>query len=161
MKNSDLSRSSAKGMTPIEKNIAVVDAFNNYYESTYIKRAKGLVKNGRAHFINATTICLKDPPKKLEVYNMSETSNGAIKYEEAEPKITISYLLKQIETIHQDDTHIREALDKLSDMISPGPDDGGTRGIAEAICKIVQSREATNQKLLDFYLRLYDEEKHK
>ena len=45
-------------MTPIEKNIIVVDEQGKTYEATYPKRAKGLVKNGRARFIDENKICL-------------------------------------------------------------------------------------------------------
>ena len=51
----------------MEKNVAVVDEFGNEYEATYPKRAKGLVKNGRARFVDENKICLACPPnKKLE-----------------------------------------------------------------------------------------------
>ena len=50
-------------MTPIEKNIIVVDENGKQYESTYLKRAKGLVKNGRAHFAEENKICLMRPPE--------------------------------------------------------------------------------------------------
>lgn len=49
-------------MTPIEKNVCVVDEQGNEYEATYPKRAKGLVKNGRARFLDESTICLACPP---------------------------------------------------------------------------------------------------
>ena len=49
-------------MTPIEKNVRVVDEQGNEYEATYPKRAKGLVKNGRARFLDESTICLACPP---------------------------------------------------------------------------------------------------
>ena len=49
-------------MTPIEKNVIVVDEQGNEYEATYPKRAKGLVKNGRARFLDESTICLACPP---------------------------------------------------------------------------------------------------
>lgn len=45
-------------MTPIEKNIRVIDESGNEYETTYPKRANGLVKKGRARFVDDTTICL-------------------------------------------------------------------------------------------------------
>ena len=62
-------------MTPIEKNIIVVDEQGNEYEATYPKRAKGLVKNGRARFIDENTICLACPPNtELEDKNMSENT---------------------------------------------------------------------------------------
>ena len=46
-------------MTPIEKNIRVVDEQGNEYEATYPKRAKGFVKNGRARFVDENTIALR------------------------------------------------------------------------------------------------------
>ena len=39
-----------KGAKPIEKNVIVVDEQGNEYEATYPKRAKGLVKSGRARY---------------------------------------------------------------------------------------------------------------
>jgi hypothetical protein len=68
-------------MTPIRKNIAVVDEQGNGYEATYQKRAKGLVKNGRARFIDENTLCLARPPNKnLEDENMinDNSKNGAM-----------------------------------------------------------------------------------
>ena len=53
-------------MTPIEKNIRVVDEQGNEYEATYPKRAKGLVKNGRARFVDEQTICLACPPETFK-----------------------------------------------------------------------------------------------
>ena len=49
-------------MIPIEKNIIVVDEKGNEYKATYPKRAKVLVKNGRAHYIEENKICLLRPP---------------------------------------------------------------------------------------------------
>lgn len=48
-----------KGETPIEKNIIVTDADGKLIGSTYPKRAKGLVKNGRAEYADDQTIRLK------------------------------------------------------------------------------------------------------
>ena len=56
----------SEGRTPIIKNISVIDAQGNEYEATWPKRAKGLVKNGRARFVNETTICLACPPENTE-----------------------------------------------------------------------------------------------
>ena len=50
---------SCKGETPIEKNIVVTDADGKTIGSTYPKRAKGLVKNGRAEYADDQTIRLK------------------------------------------------------------------------------------------------------
>ena len=51
-----------KGETPIEKNVRVIDEQGNEYEATYPKRAKGLVKHGRARFLSDDLICLACPP---------------------------------------------------------------------------------------------------
>ena len=62
-------------MTPIEKNVIVVDEQGNIFEATYPKRAKGLVKKGRARFISESMICLACPPRKMEENEMSNTQN--------------------------------------------------------------------------------------
>ena len=62
-------------MTPIEKNVIVVDEQGNIIEATYPKRAKGLVKKGRARFISESMICLACPPRKMEENEMSNTQN--------------------------------------------------------------------------------------
>lgn len=43
----------------------VIDEQGNEYEATYPKRAKGLVKNGRARFVGENKICLACPPDKI------------------------------------------------------------------------------------------------
>lgn len=58
------------------KNIAVVDENGNEYEATYPKRARGLVKKGRARFIDESTICLACPPDNIsEDSIMTEEKN--------------------------------------------------------------------------------------
>ena len=52
-------------MIPIAKNVIVVDEQGNEYEATYPKRAKGLVKNGRARFVSENKICLVCPPNTI------------------------------------------------------------------------------------------------
>lgn len=61
------------------KNIAVVDENGNEYEATYPKRARGLVKKGRARFIDESTICLACPPDNIsEDSIMTEEKNTYI-----------------------------------------------------------------------------------
>ena len=68
-------------MVPIEKNILVVDEQGNEYEATWPKRARGLVKNGRARFLSENKICLACPPDRdLEDNGMTD-----IKMNNAEP----------------------------------------------------------------------------
>ena len=63
-------------MTPIEKNVIVVDEQGNEYGATYPKRAKGLVKKGRARFVEENKICLACPPGLfLEDNKMTDNSD--------------------------------------------------------------------------------------
>ena len=163
-------RKSAKGMTPIAKNIRVVDNFGKEYEATYLKRAKGLVKNGRARFIDENTICLVCPPEiELEDNDMSENKNDIVEVTATTPieepqKLTINYVLEQIEKIHNQTDHIGMALAALGNMVpktnSTTPDVAGAEQ-AEAIAEVVESREATNQKLIALYEKMYDDLKPK
>ena len=47
-----------EGKTPIRKNVTVVDEQGKIIGKTYEKRAKGLIKKGRARYIDAHTLCL-------------------------------------------------------------------------------------------------------
>lgn len=153
-------------MIPIEKNIIVVDNQGNEYEATYPKRAKGLVKNGRARFIDENKICLACPPNtKTEDKKMSENKNviaeAAVEPATEQPqKLTVNYVLEQIEKIQNQTDHIGMALAALGNMVPKSnttvPDVSGAEQ-AEAIAEVVESRETTNQKLIALYEKMYDD----
>lgn len=139
----------------MEKTVRVIDGQGNLLEATYPKRAKGLVKHGRARFVDEQTICLTCPPNRsLEETKMSE------EYQEASA-VNPAEILKRIEEIQRDSGHIYQALATLEKIPAnysqtPGaPEDVAGAGRAQAIAEIVRCREETNQKLLDFYLTLY------
>ena len=48
------------------KLINVIDENGKSYSSTYVKRAKGLVKHDRAYWVDDSTICLRVPLKQME-----------------------------------------------------------------------------------------------
>lgn len=157
-----------KGMIPIEKNIIVVDENGKEYEATYPKRAKGLVKNGRARFIDKNTICLACPPKdELEDNKMSENKNvnnnskpqppATPAIPEKPTKFTIDYILTMLEGISKDRAHLNAALEKLNKLESKGAGDVGTADLADAIAHVVDAREETNRKLIAFYEKMYDD----
>lgn len=174
-----------KGMTPIEKNIIVVDENGNKYEATYPKRAKGLVKNGRARFINENTICMLCPPKiKLEDNYMSENkkidsinntnipnnsgtpeevadamsnSLNSTSEQQSSEKLTMDYLLGKIEEISLGQSFVTDAISELGKMKSGGPGDVGTQEQAKAVGEIIKAREMTNQKLIALYEKMYDD----
>ncbi len=202
---------SNRGSDPIEKNISVIDEKGNEYEATYPKRAKGLVKKGRARFVDENTICLACPPDITEDTKMSDNNiktnvnntveaekkaaeaveekrgqssldeaseflpgkneNGGLKEvvadyiglktenrEPGEPEVTVGYILSQIEKIRKDNEHILKALSSLENLvINNGGGDIANQARSEAIGDAVKCRETTNQKLIEFYGKLYDD----
>lgn len=116
------------------KNITVVDEFGNNYGETYLKRAKQLVKKGRAHFIDETKISLVCPPENSEDINMSE-----------DKKVTQAYILDKIDQIVNNTDHIQKALEEIEHI---SDENGPHNAKAHAIASIVQSREETNQQLI-------------
>ena len=138
-------------MTPIEKNIIVVDEQGNEYEATYPKRAKGLVKSGRARFVDENKICLACPPNfDLEDKKMTEERKPESIY-------NIEYILSQIAKIQEQTEYLNIALEKLSQM---GDGEGNMQQCqanAQAIEDIVRCRETTNQQILSLYEKMYDD----
>ncbi len=145
------------------KNVIVVDEQGKQYGVTYPKRARGLVKNGRARYLNETTICLACPPNPyLEDIFMSEyiAPNCEATMEEADVGNTgmnsrdsvqfdLSYVLQQLERITKDTDYIRDALARFDGVID------GAMGVG--IGNLVQAREQTNRRLIDLYEKMYDD----
>ena len=128
------------------KNIIVVDETGKVYEATYPKRAKGLVKNGRARFIDENTICLACPPdQNLEDNTMLENTNITSE------KLTMDYCLQQIETILHDKSHLTEAFEQLKGV------HGQDAGVAIAVSQMIDAREQTNRRMLDMVQKMYDD----
>lgn len=160
--------SGARGETPIEKNVIVVDEQGNEYESTYPKRAKGIVKNGRARYLSENRICLACPPNQLEERMMDENKatqtidleTGEV-VEQAKDRFTLEYVLGQIEKLQENDQYLKEALSSVREIVIGGPGDIGSAEKAKAIKEAVAAREQTNRELLAFYQRLYDDLKPK
>lgn len=141
----------------MEKNIEVVDEAGNVYEPTWPKRAKGLVKHGRARFVNENRICLACPPEhEMEDNNMSNTMKIF-------GDITVADILQRINNIINQTSYITsalEALQAMSDgdsgqMNAPGNVMGEAK--AEGIATVVQCRETTNQQILRLYEKMYDD----
>lgn len=141
----------------MEKNIEVVDEAGNLYEPTWPKRAKGLVKNGRARFVSENRICLACPPdSEMEDNNMSNTMNIF-------GDITVADILARINNIINQTGYITDACQSLAamgdgdsgEMHAPGNVMGEAK--ANAIAAVVQSRETTNQQILRLYEKMYDD----
>uniref|UniRef100_UPI0040560E23 hypothetical protein n=1 Tax=Acetatifactor sp. TaxID=1872090 RepID=UPI0040560E23 len=148
-------------MIPIAKNIIVVDEQGNYYEATYPKRAAGLVKNGRARFIDENTICLACPPYDMEDKHMSNNTENQIFENQKPEKLTMNYVLEQLEKIVSQTDHLTEAFEGLNNIDTRRTSDIGIAQSAEAFATIVKCRETTNQKLITLYEKMYDDLKPK
>ena len=147
-----------KGVTPIEKNIIVVDEQGNEYEATYPKRAKGLVKNGRARFVDENKICLACPPDKiLEEEKMSNNTNN--KSEQKVNGITEQQIFEQITLLQTQLTqNAQTSLHRLSDALDFIGEDNENELPYEQIteiCNVFKTREITLLKLLEMYEKMY------
>ena len=140
----------------MNKNIEVVDETGNLYESTWPKRAKGLVKHGRARFVAENRICLTCPPDIMteETQPMNEKVFG---------EMTVADILNRINNIINQTSYITEACEALKAMADGDSGDCGSPGNllgqakAEALGAIVTSRETTNQQILRIYEKMYDD----
>jgi len=150
-------------VTPIEKNVIVVDELGNEYEATYPKRAKGLVKNGRARFVGENKICLACPPDKiLEENKMSNNINKNQVFNqiaELQKSLdSIDKILFKIQCVTDSQSYVEQEdaepipLDYLPDVAMEK---------IKSIREIVLEREKTINKMLDFYLKLYHDQDEK
>lgn len=157
------------------KKIAVVDENGKEYEATYLKRARGLVKHGRARFINENTICLACPPdnfKLTEDNSMTNIENVNVDLETGEVtevpategKYTLEYFLEKIEklSLEYSSEKTSEIVWHISNIKNESTPCGGSgEEIAKAAASAVREREETVRKMLDFYIRMVDELKPK
>ena len=113
-----------------------------------MKRAKGLVKNGRARFINENTICLACPPKEYLEDN------------EMENKLTEKEIFKQIVALQKQITeNSANSLHRLGDVIDSVYStecETGNEQISE-VCNVFSQREHNFKIMLEFYMKMYDD----
>ena len=148
-------------MTPIEKNIIVVDENGKEYEATYPKRAKGLVKNGKARSIDEHTICLACPPNtELEDKNMSkitltEAWNRVVATQNQ--LVSIEKFLFGIECVQESARYV-EANDENSEHYGEPLEYCSQVALEklQTIKEIACTREKTLKQLIDFYIRVYE-----
>ena len=120
-------------MIPIEKNIFVIDKDNNQLNKTYPKRAKQLVKNNRAYYVNDQTICLSDQKEET----MSNTTYDTILEK-------IDLIIKENEQLHKSVTEVQQSkLDKNQ---------------LRTILKLYKEKEKTNRKMIKELRRIYDDQ---
>lgn len=152
------------------RSIAVVDDIGNVYEPTYPKRARGLVKHGRARWLDENSICLSCPPrKKTEEHEMSNVMpsllSGQSSAEEASVRDfpSVRELMDAVSAITRESKYLEQAIEMLRHM--PNGDSGecgapgniADKARAEAAGQIVHEREATNRQVLAFYSMIYND----
>ena len=165
-----------------ERCIAVVDEAGNRYEATWKRRAQGLVKNGRARYIDESTICLTCPPKNIiknseehkmttqnttsnieEITPIGTTENEALS--ETEREEIISEII-QNETISAPAKYsIEYALEQIQKIQEDGRDltaiinkiAFSSDDKVDSIRHMLTVRETTNQKLINFYQKMIDD----
>ena len=144
-------------MTPIEKNVIVVDEQGNEYEATYPKRAKGLVKNGRARFVDENKICLACPPDTiLEESKMTENTVTAVQENETISKIEIWEQIKKAQDKLSDLSMCMDKIFALNDLRTEEEDVCCelVEHKINAMQQMFQTREETLKNLIDFYKML-------
>ena len=148
-------------MIPIAKNIIVIDEQGNKYESTYPKRAKGLIKNGRARFIDEKTICLVTLPHNMEDNNMSDNVNNELNNEVNETLVVpvspvseqlVTQILEQVTKINDQTQHLNKAFQAIAEI--SGSDYAVEQ--SEAMVEMVREREETNRKALSLLESMLD-----
>ena len=166
------------------KCITVVDESGNQYEATWKRRAQGLVKNGRARYINESTICLTCPPKniikKSEEHKMTTQNTNNI--EEITPIVTIENetlseaereeIISEVLHNETNPSSTKYSIEYALEQIEKIQEDG--RDLTAIINKIAFSsddkvdsirhmltvRETTNQRLIEFYRKMIDDLNH-
>ena len=153
--------------SPASLKIEVVDSSGKIIGRTYEKRAKGLVKKGRARFTDENRITLlpsEDAHEYIETegYKMDERINTE-NISEENWQYTIESVMQCMKKILDDSDYIKDVLKNIVEIPSGDAGDCGSPGDiagkakAEAISTIVREREDTNQKLIDFYNKVYND----
>ena len=121
-----------------KKTVIVIDEQGNKLESTYPKRAKGLIKNGRARVVDENTICLVDLPKNIILEENKMNNNNINLGENKEVKIDLAYIMNKIDEITKINLELVSNKDLADMSVVPG-----AKNPVQCICE-------TNNKMIDF-----------
>ena len=126
-----------------KKTVIVIDEQGNKLESTYPKRAKGLIKNGRARVVDENTICLVDLPKHIILEENKMNNNNINLEENKEVKIDLAYIMNKIDEITKINLELVSNKDLADMSVVPGE-----KNPVQCICE-------TNNKMIDFLQDIY------
>ncbi|MCD8119812.1 MAG: hypothetical protein LUE29_10105 [Lachnospiraceae bacterium] len=177
----------------MDKNVIVFDEHENEIGTTWLKRARGLVKKGRACFVSENAIRLTSVPEynmeddkmsknRIEpMENIDAANEAAVEMKTAaqaspvnsteeaagvaapENRYTLAYALEQIAAIQKQNEELDGLLREFLDEYIRGregeqkPEGDRAALAAEAFRDTVKCRETTNQQLLRFYEKMYDD----
>ncbi len=155
-------------MIPIDKNIIVVDEYGTVYNSTWLKRANGLVKKGRARWLDGQTISLMCPPEQMEDNRMEnlkceENETECIIDTEGEKALndrlgglTIENLLDRMNDVRKEMISMNVLLSTMKEIAIQADEDDATH-IAEATRMAFIARETSYQQQFRFLEKIYDD----
>lgn len=124
------------------KDILVKNENGETLHTTYPRRARGLVKKGRAYYIDAHTICLLCPPISIKEKPMEN--------------ITTKDILSRIDSLIGDTQYLREAFMTFEKM--PHDLNEETTTIrSKAILDIIAEREKTNRVIIALLDKMYED----
>ena len=92
---------------------------------------------------------------------MSENTNVEKVETAKDEKLTVEYVLAQLERIGEDSAYIEAALGGLASVETACPGDIGAQEKAKGMADVVRARETTNQQLIRFYEKVYDDIRRK
>ncbi len=115
-------------------------------------------ENKKVDSINNNTPNNNETPKEVAEATANLLNSTS---EQRSEKLTMDYLLGKLEEISLGQAFLTDAILELGKMKSGGPGDVGTQEQAKAVGEIIKAREATNQKLIAFYEKMYDDLKPK
>ncbi len=146
------------------KNITVVDDEGHTYQPTYPKRAKGLVKRGRARWLEEHCICLTVPPAHGEEKPMSNILPVSPTDSRDQGILSkISEIISLLSEIQRDKNVYDDALYTLRDMkiVDPvecgAPLNVGAQARADAIGRVAEDYGKTRRQLIAFYWKIYED----
>lgn len=140
-----------KGDDTHRKNIIVVDEAGKGLHATYPKRAKGLVKSGRARYVDENTICLTEPPRRHEEEHMENTAANNITIRDIFTQLT--EMQKQLVSHEMSMDQLRHSLDSAFAYEMDDPDK--ITETVDCVCAVFNNRERTLQNLLRLYEQMY------
>lgn len=111
-------------------------------------------ENKKVDSINNNTSNNNGTPKEVAEATANLLNSTS---EQRSEKLTMDYLLGKLEEISLGQAFLTDAISELGKMKSGGPGDVGTQEQAKAVGEIIKAREATNQKLIALYEKMYDD----